>query len=158
MYFVKIDIDIDIDNLEGELTFLGVDQAHTTSSYVTGDFNLIHFGDLTFWELRTILFASLYASLTHFLSQVKAMLQQLLAKFSLESNPELEAKNTALAKDPALFQLYKDLVSSGLISADEFWSNRLGGGSSREEGATTEQQESGLPSAFLVSECASVCV
>lgn len=82
-------------------------------------------------------------------NKVKAMLQQLLAKFSLESNPELEAKNTALAKDPALFQLYKDLVSSGLISADEFWSNRLGGGSSREEGATTEQQESGLPSAFL---------
>ena len=43
----------------------------------------------------------------------------------------------------------KDLVVSGLISADEFWVNRL----DKEQGVggVSDQQETGLPSAFLVS-------
>ena len=32
-----------------------------------------------------------------------------------------------LHSNPALYQLYKDLVVGGLISADEFWANRLHG-------------------------------
>lgn len=29
-----------------------------------------------------------------------------------------------LQEDPELFQLYKDLVVSGIVSAEEFWANR----------------------------------
>ena len=29
-----------------------------------------------------------------------------------------------LQEDPELFQLYKDLVVSGIVSPDEFWNNR----------------------------------
>ena len=29
-----------------------------------------------------------------------------------------------LQEDPELFQLYKDLVVSGVVTADEFWSTR----------------------------------
>lgn len=45
----------------------------------------------------------------------------------LQANPDLEAKNSMLHSNPALYQLYKDLVVGGLISADEFWANRLHG-------------------------------
>ena len=30
-----------------------------------------------------------------------------------------------LQSDPELFQLYKDLVVSGIVSAEEFWANRV---------------------------------
>ena len=45
----------------------------------------------------------------------------------LQANPDLEAKNSMLHIKPALYQLYKDLVVGGLITADEFWANRLHG-------------------------------
>lgn len=75
-------------------------------------------------------------------------------------NPELEAKTNLLKSDPALYQLYNDLVVGKLITAEEFWTNRFAegklttGGNGSAKGqplkAGEEQQEIGLPSAFLV--------
>lgn len=39
-------------------------------------------------------------------------------------NSELEAKNRILQKRPELFQLYKDLVVSNIVSPEEFWANQ----------------------------------
>ena len=55
---------------------------------------------------------------------VKELLQQLLPKFRHMVNKELEEKNRILQDDPELFQLYKDLVISKVMTADEFWANR----------------------------------
>ena len=91
--------------------------------------------------------------------QVKQVLQEQLAKFSLQVNPELEAKTNLLKSDPALYQLYNDLVVGRLITAEEFWANRFtegklptgnGGIKGQPLKAGEEQQEIGLPSAFLV--------
>ncbi|KAJ8358078.1 hypothetical protein AAFF_G00036650 [Aldrovandia affinis] len=46
------------------------------------------------------------------------------SKFKKKANKELEEKNRMLQEDPVLFQLYKDLVVSQVISAEEFWANR----------------------------------
>lgn len=34
-----------------------------------------------------------------------------------------------LQENPELFQLYKDLVVTGVITADEFWASRVNGSS-----------------------------
>ncbi|XP_015786403.1 general transcription factor IIH subunit 1 [Tetranychus urticae] len=52
---------------------------------------------------------------------VKQLLQQLLPKFKKKISKELEEKNRILQEDPDLFNLYKDLVVSGVITSDEFW-------------------------------------
>ena len=82
--------------------------------------------------------------------QVKEYLAQMLAKTqSVQISPELEAKNSLLKNNHTLYQLYKDLVTTGFISADEFWTKQavaLGNQGSD----STQQQEGGLPSAFLV--------
>ncbi|XP_029644248.1 general transcription factor IIH subunit 1 [Octopus sinensis] len=54
---------------------------------------------------------------------IKELLQQLLPQFRQKVNSELEEKNKLLQEDPKLFQLYKDLVVSQLMSAEEFWAN-----------------------------------
>nr|CAG4643877.1 EOG090X04EN [Lepidurus arcticus] len=53
---------------------------------------------------------------------IKETLQQLLPKFKKAVNKELEEKNRLLSENPQLLQLYKELVISQVISADEFWS------------------------------------
>lgn len=52
---------------------------------------------------------------------VKQLLQQLLPRFRKKISRELEEKNRILQQDPDLFNLYKDLVGSKVISPDEFW-------------------------------------
>jgi len=52
---------------------------------------------------------------------VKQYLLQLLPKFKKKVNKELEEKNKKLSENPGLLQLYKDLVITGILSADEFW-------------------------------------
>ena len=90
---------------------------------------------------------------------MKEILQEQLARVSLQVNPELEAKTNLLKSDPALYQLYNDLVVGRLISAEEFWTNRfsegrlsagIGGVKGQSLKPGEEQQEIGLPSAFLV--------
>ncbi|XP_064191743.1 general transcription factor IIH subunit 1 isoform X1 [Anguilla rostrata] len=78
----------------------------------------------------------------------KDLLQQLLPKFKKKANKELEEKNRMLQEDPVLFQLYKDLVVSQVISAEEFWTNRLSL-NSMDHSLTNSKQEVGISAAFL---------
>ena len=52
---------------------------------------------------------------------VKELLQQLLPKFKEKLSKDVIDKKTILQENPDLYQLYKDLVVSQIISADEFW-------------------------------------
>nr|XP_057931129.1 general transcription factor IIH subunit 1 [Doryrhamphus excisus]XP_057931130.1 general transcription factor IIH subunit 1 [Doryrhamphus excisus]XP_057931131.1 general transcription factor IIH subunit 1 [Doryrhamphus excisus] len=79
----------------------------------------------------------------------KELLQQLLPKFKKKANKELEEKNRMLQEDPVLFQLYKDLVVSQVISAEEFWANRLGGLNNTDPAVCNNKQEVGISGAFL---------
>ncbi|GLD58792.1 general transcription factor IIH subunit 1 [Lates japonicus] len=79
----------------------------------------------------------------------KELLQQLLPKFKKKANKELEEKNRMLQEDPVLFQLYKDLVVSQVISAEEFWANRLGGVNNTDPALFNNKQEVGISGAFL---------
>uniref|UniRef100_A0A669CSH1 General transcription factor IIH subunit 1 n=3 Tax=Oreochromis TaxID=8139 RepID=A0A669CSH1_ORENI len=79
----------------------------------------------------------------------KELLQQLLPKFKKKANKELEEKNRMLQEDPVLFQLYKDLVVSQVISAEEFWANRLGGINNTDPSPYNNKQEVGISGAFL---------
>ena len=42
----------------------------------------------------------------------------------LKASTELEAKRSLLKSDEGLYHLYKEMVVSGLITAEEFWANR----------------------------------
>ena len=55
-----------------------------------------------------------------------------------------------LQEDPVLFQLYKDLVVSQVISAEEFWTNRLSY-MSMDHALPNVKQDVGISAAFLVS-------
>ncbi|XP_015487020.1 general transcription factor IIH subunit 1 isoform X6 [Parus major] len=79
---------------------------------------------------------------------VKDLLQQLLPKFKRKANKELEEKNRMLQEDPVLFQLYKDLVVSQVISAEEFWANRLSLNAG-DNSAAPHKQDVGISAAFL---------
>lgn len=79
---------------------------------------------------------------------VKAYLTKLLPKFQKKVNKELEEKNRMLSSNAALFQLYRDLVITKIVDAEEFWSqhapayiNKNGSG----------QQQIGVPGNFLVN-------
>lgn len=52
---------------------------------------------------------------------VKEYLQQLLPKFKEKISKDVLDKKTVLQENPDLYQLYKDLVVSEIITADEFW-------------------------------------
>uniref|UniRef100_A0A8C4ZRN9 General transcription factor IIH, polypeptide 1 n=1 Tax=Gadus morhua TaxID=8049 RepID=A0A8C4ZRN9_GADMO len=78
----------------------------------------------------------------------KDLLQQLLPKFKKKANKELEEKNRMLQEDPVLFQLYKDLVVSQVISAEEFWANRMST-TNTENTLSDKKQDVGISAAFL---------
>lgn len=80
---------------------------------------------------------------------VKDLLQQLLPKFKRKANKELEEKNRMLKEDPVLFQLYKDLVVSQVITAEEFWANRVSLNSLDNSAASYNKQDVGISAAFL---------
>ncbi|OWF54756.1 general transcription factor IIH subunit 1-like [Mizuhopecten yessoensis] len=79
---------------------------------------------------------------------IKELLQQLLPKFRSKISSELEEKNRLLQESPELFQLYKDLVVSGVITAEEFWESRADQLSNigKNEGS---KQSVGVSAAFL---------
>ena len=56
-------------------------------------------------------------------NEVKELLQQLLPKFKRKLSKEIEEKSRILNEDPELFRLYKELVTSNIIPAEEFWAN-----------------------------------
>ncbi|PAA46101.1 hypothetical protein BOX15_Mlig005335g2 [Macrostomum lignano] len=53
---------------------------------------------------------------------VKELLMQLLPRFRQHLFAEFEGKTSLLERNPELLQLYKDLVPTGIVGADEFWS------------------------------------
>ncbi|CAN8027378.1 unnamed protein product [Ixodes persulcatus] len=56
-------------------------------------------------------------------NSVKELLQQLLPKFKRTLNSDLEEKNRMLQEDPRLFELYRSLVVSRVVTPEEFWAN-----------------------------------
>ncbi|XP_066587636.1 general transcription factor IIH subunit 1 isoform X1 [Prorops nasuta] len=78
--------------------------------------------------------------------EVKELLQQLLPKFKRKVNKELEEKNRMLQENPALLQLYRDLVMTQVISSEEFWSQHA---AEYAQAKKCQRQEIGVNSAFL---------
>ncbi|XP_078333763.1 general transcription factor IIH subunit 1-like [Crassostrea virginica] len=76
---------------------------------------------------------------------VKDLLQQLIPKFRRKLSSELEEKNRMLQENPELFQLYKDLVVTGVLTADEFWASRKSQNSVKPD----KSQNVGVSAAFL---------
>lgn len=54
-------------------------------------------------------------------NDIKVELTHLLPKFKQKVSKDLQEKNQILINNPELYQLYKDLVMSKVLSADEFW-------------------------------------
>jgi len=78
--------------------------------------------------------------------RVKEKLVELLPKFKRKINKELEEKNKTLSDNPALLQLYKDLVITQIISAEEFWQNHAAEYVNKNSGV---KQEVGVAGSFL---------
>ncbi|XP_067902215.1 general transcription factor IIH subunit 1 isoform X2 [Heterodontus francisci] len=106
---------------------------------------ILHTGDTTIFHFTNDNSASAAAKDR---DAAKELLQQLLPKFKKKANKELEEKNRMLQEDPVLFQLYKDLVVSQVISAEEFWVNRLTG-NSMDNSVSSNKQDIGISAAFL---------
>lgn len=78
--------------------------------------------------------------------KVKEKLVELLPKFKRKINKELEEKNKTLSDNPGLLQLYKDLVITKIITAEEFWSNHAAEYVKQKQ---TVKQEVGVAASFL---------
>jgi len=76
--------------------------------------------------------------------EAKDLLAQLIPAHRKKANKELEEKNRLLKDNPELYQLYKDLVVSGVITAEEFWANR-----GKDTQTVQSDQAIGLSSALL---------
>lgn len=82
---------------------------------------------------------------------VKELLQQLLPRFKRKISSELEEKNRVLQQNPEAFQLYKDLVVTGVVTPEEFWSSRshLLSSSASSSASSNPGQSMGVSPAFL---------
>lgn len=78
--------------------------------------------------------------------KVKELLQTLLPKFKRKVDKELEEKNKLLSSNPALLQLYKDLVMTEVVTSEEFWAQHASQYMQAQKGQT---QEIGVSGAFL---------
>ncbi|XP_018331842.1 general transcription factor IIH subunit 1 [Agrilus planipennis] len=78
--------------------------------------------------------------------RVKELLQTLLPKFKRKVDRELEEKNRLLSSNPALLQLYKDLVMTEIVTSEEFWAQHA---SQYTKAQNTQPQEIGVSGAFL---------
>ncbi|XP_050300095.1 general transcription factor IIH subunit 1 isoform X2 [Anthonomus grandis grandis] len=78
--------------------------------------------------------------------KIKDMLQTLLPKFKRKVDKELEEKNNLLSTNPILFQLYKDLVMTEVVSSEEFWTQHAQQHLQKKKQAP---QEIGVSGAFL---------
>lgn len=83
-------------------------------------------------------------------NSVKELLQQLLPKFKRTLNSELEEKNRILQEDPRLFELYRNLVVSRVITPEEFWANHAPKKTGTPQAASPSSQPVGVSAAFLV--------
>ncbi|KAK9891589.1 hypothetical protein WA026_015549 [Henosepilachna vigintioctopunctata] len=78
--------------------------------------------------------------------KVKEMLQTLLPKFKRKVDRELEEKNKLLSSNPALLQLYKDLVMTEVVTSEEFWNQHAVKYTQKQK---QQPQEIGVSGAFL---------
>lgn len=78
--------------------------------------------------------------------RVKELLQTLLPKFKRKVDRELEEKNKLLSSNPALLQLYKDLVMTEVVTSEEFWAQHA---TQYTKAQNAQVQEIGVSGAFL---------
>ncbi|XP_050506912.1 general transcription factor IIH subunit 1 [Diabrotica virgifera virgifera] len=78
--------------------------------------------------------------------KIKEMLQSLLPKFKRKVDRELEEKNKLLSTNPALLQLYKDLVMTEVVTSEEFWSQHAQQYTQKQK---QQPQDIGVSGAFL---------
>ncbi|GAB6025670.1 RNA polymerase II transcription factor B subunit 1 [Chamberlinius hualienensis] len=81
-------------------------------------------------------------------NDVKELLQQLLPKFKRKINKDLEDKNRILTENPDLLQLYRDLVTSQIITPEEFWNIHVAERQLNNKNSI-QVQEVGVSGAFL---------
>ena len=79
--------------------------------------------------------------------KVKELLATLLPRFKRKVDKELEGKNKLLSSNPVLFQIYQDLVITGIITSEEFWSQYAT--SAQKNIVCEERQDIGVSGAFL---------
>ncbi|KHJ49356.1 hypothetical protein D918_00481 [Trichuris suis] len=77
---------------------------------------------------------------------VKDLLQTMISKFKRVPSAELEQKQRILQTHPELLKLYEDLVTTGIIKADDFWPMFAADVMNNE---TKEQQKLGVSGGFL---------
>ncbi|CDW52004.1 General transcription factor IIH subunit 1 [Trichuris trichiura] len=77
---------------------------------------------------------------------VKDLLQTMISKFKRVPSADLEQKQKILQTHPELLKLYEDLVTTGIIKADDFWPMFAADVMNNE---TKEQQKLGVSGGFL---------
>lgn len=79
--------------------------------------------------------------------EIKELLAELIPQHRQKASKDLEEKNRIFKEKPELYQLYKELVVSGIITSDEFWENQKLNTNTQPK--TTADQEVGIASGFL---------
>ncbi|CAF0779084.1 unnamed protein product [Adineta steineri] len=79
---------------------------------------------------------------------VSDLLKTLLPEFKTMMDQALEVKTKILNENKTVYQLYKDLVISGLVPADDFWSKYVDFDKLTE---STKKQNTGISGAFLTN-------
>ena len=99
---------------------------------------VLHTGDNT-----TFQFASLEDR-----TAVKDALLQILPQFKGKIPKDREKKGTILSNNPHLLQLYKDLVETKIVTAEDFWTQFVDDSSDPSE-SQSEQQDVGVSADFM---------
>lgn len=82
--------------------------------------------------------------------KVKEFLQQKMAQVNIKLNGELETKQKILQENKHLFTLYKELVTTSIITPDEFWKSCAKDELSKSNAEQDKsQQKIGVSSGFL---------
>lgn len=83
-------------------------------------------------------------------NQVKELLQQMLPLFKRKISQEMEQKWKLLIDNPNLYELYKELVTTNIISPEEFWEHYATRQNlTSKQLADSKSEKIGVSSAFL---------
>ncbi|XP_065647449.1 general transcription factor IIH subunit 1 isoform X1 [Hydra vulgaris] len=82
-------------------------------------------------------------------NEIKDLLAELIPAHREKANKDLEEKNKLLKENSDLYQLYKDLVVTGIITAEEFWENQKSVNTMACSSASSEKQKVGIASGLL---------
>lgn len=99
---------------------------------------VLHTGDTTTYQFKNL----------EDRTAVKDALIQILPQFKGKMPKDRERKALLLSKNPNLLQLYKDLVESKIVSADDFWSQFVDDRASDAD-TDVESQDVGVSANFL---------